>query len=127
MKRILGGLLFIANSTPSRSFYVLKNDLLKRFGTPDGCDIQHIVKWCWSCEQTGIHKGYYGEQKCFKCDGTGIYDNALIRLLRFRLGSHVFHIPDGSICGVGSGRLSNPRASTCHRDTGELAAHWRPH
>jgi hypothetical protein len=99
-KQLIGLFLHVANTSPSdvsqRQFYALKDELLKRFGTPDGFDIQHIVRTCYSCDGTGIHMGYYGAESCFRCND-GIYDEALVKLLRFKLGSYTFHIPDGRI------------------------------
>lgn len=102
---ILGDVLHCANSRPphirEREFYALKELLLKRFGTGNGFDVQHIIKDCWNCDGTGklymetMHLGqltsiYVG--KCNRCTN-GIYRQFWVRLERYRLGRHFFHTP----------------------------------
>lgn len=102
---LLGDVLHIANSRPplirQREFYALKDKLLQRYGTSDGFDVQHIKKECWSCDGTG--KAYrdafvFGQWrsvyvgKCFRCNN-GVYHEFWVRLERYRLGRHTFHIP----------------------------------
>lgn len=76
-----------ANYCGKSTFYWLKPRVLKRFGEPDGWDIQQINKECWGC---------YGDG-CHRCDGTGIYYSNTYWLLRFRLGDRVYHQPSNSL------------------------------
>lgn len=94
---LLGLPLHVANSRPpvlrEQSFYQLKSDLLHRFAEPDGYDIQRIIKTCYACKGTGIYDHrYYGRMRCNRC-WSGIYQDSLIKLDRWRLGDYVFHEP----------------------------------
>ena len=90
---LLGWVLHVANTRPHiirrNEFYELKTKLLKRWGEPDGLDVQHIYKMCWTCDGSGR----YGRQECRKCYGTGAYQNYYTLLQRYRLGGYSFHRP----------------------------------
>ena len=103
---LIGELLHTANSYPpfhwKREFYELKDYLLRRYGTVQEMDLQHIVKECYACNgerritETVLS---FGEpfkmhtKTCYKCNGTGTYEEFWIYLLRYQLGRHTFHIP----------------------------------
>lgn len=102
---ILAGVLHCANSRRpyirEREFYALKELLLKRFGAPDGFDVQYIRLECWDCDGTGklymdgINFGepariYIGP--CRRCTN-GAYREFWVRLERHTLGKYLFHIP----------------------------------
>lgn len=97
LKRLLGFILHVANSSPpilrKGDFYELKTWLLQKWGTPDGFDVQHIQKLCWSCDGSGIYKHWrYGRIKCNRCYH-GWYQDDYIRLDRYMLGNFLFHHP----------------------------------
>ena len=109
--RLLGLVLHIANSRPpilgTKTFYELKSELTRRFGTPDGYDIQHIQKTCHGCNGTGIYRhAYLGRVSCNRC-WDGLYKDSLIKLDRWRLGAHTFHCPVDRIEHA-SRRLTSP-------------------
>lgn len=94
---LLGLFLHVANTSPpilrKQEFYALKQGLLVRWGTADGYDIQHIKKECYGCKGTGIYDhDYYGEVTCNRCY-EGVYQDAWIKLDRFKLGGYAFHCP----------------------------------
>ena len=106
MITILGELLHIANSSPpfgwKREFYELKDYLLRRYGTVQEMDLQHIVKECYACNgekriaETVLAFGQpftMHTKACWKCAGTGTYEEYWVHLLRYQLGKHQFHIP----------------------------------
>lgn len=92
----LATLLHLANSQPpwqfKREFYAIKERLLKRYGTPDDADVQHLPgKQCWTCDGTGLYSKY---SECRKCWGTGWYLSPVwVCLDRYRWGKYVFHMP----------------------------------
>lgn len=95
MKRIL---LHYANASPPscyrQDFYAIKRRLLERHATPDGEDVQHIVKKCYGRDWD---EGCTHDARC-KCGGTGIFDERWITLKRWRWGRYVFHSPlDGFV------------------------------
>jgi len=93
---MIGRLLHIANSYPNavdkERFYAMKERILKRYGEPDGSDVQHIPgKECWSCGGTGV---LWEPGGCYKCMGDGWFKRPVwIVLNRFRLGRFTFHVP----------------------------------
>jgi hypothetical protein len=98
----LSWLVHAANADPIKPFwfYKIKNRVLKRYGKRIGWDQQHIVKRCWSCKD-GVFSGYDNgwrwvsvpEQKCFKCNGTSVYDEFWVLLEVWTLGNFEFHRP----------------------------------
>lgn len=66
-----------------REFYQVKDHLLEQYGVPDGYDLQIIEDPCYNCNGTG----------CWRCD-KGVWARRTFYLLRFRIGSHVFHKPE---------------------------------
>ncbi len=101
MKRLLGKLLHMANSSPPWGqskvmFYAMKERILARYGTPDGYDVQHIPgKICFGCDGTGQFEHMSGDQDyCYRCGGNGWYKSPVwVALARHRLGNYVFHTP----------------------------------
>lgn len=78
-------LLILANAgfySEKKLFYRIKDQILERFGIPDGYDLQIIEHYCYACDGLG----------CFRCD-KGVWDRKKWYLLRYKLGSHVFHQP----------------------------------
>lgn len=97
-KSVLAWLLHYANSDPSypkKTFYDLKDKLLRKYAEFRGHDIQVITKECYGkFDNMGDPLGCIGDG-CRRCGGTGIYDRRWIRLQRWHWGKYVFHIPDG--------------------------------
>jgi hypothetical protein len=91
--RVLTWLLVRANAKPPsghpETFYSMKEQLLRRFGRMIGAEWQHIRKTCWSCEDGVLDDGHY----CWKCGGTGIYQQTWVLLQRWELGGAIFHRP----------------------------------
>jgi hypothetical protein len=102
-KTILSWLLHHANRyTKSQNFYDIKTKLLKKHGTLIGYDYQFIDgKECWSCDGTGVYKGYsYStgpfKEWCYKCGGTGWYiKDHWNSLAIYNFGKYSFHLPMG--------------------------------
>lgn len=100
MRRIIGRLMFMANSEGVKQpWYSLKEKLCKKFGVNDGYDVQFIEgKKCYSCGGTGVYHKYYQREwiddECYNCCGTGMYkDHRYIVLERIRVGGYIFHRP----------------------------------
>lgn len=81
-------------------FYTIKNQILKRYGTNQGYDVQFIEgKKCYSCSGTGIYTYYdwHDNHKCFEpC--YNCYDGWFKRptwniLARVKFGRYIFHQP----------------------------------
>lgn len=97
---ILSFLLHYANrNASSEYFYKVKNTILAKHGEHIGYDIQFIEgKECWSCEGTGIYKGYnyrdgWYKAPCFKCY-SGWYKRPTWNILAvLKLGKYTFHQP----------------------------------
>lgn len=103
---ILGFALHLANAKPpflyKYRFYQLKDRLLTKFGNLTGFEIQHIQKYCFACDGTGVFYNEvlnFGEkqkipssQKCNKCRD-GIYDEFWTILACYTLGNYSFHLP----------------------------------
>lgn len=94
--RMLAWLCHLANAgRPSRTFYELKDQLLRQFATFCGHDIQEITKPCWG-DQRDAYGDWHGcGPLCRRCGGTGIFDQRWVRLQRWLWQQYVFHIPDG--------------------------------
>lgn len=108
VKALLAVLLHYANTDPfgdKVAFYQIKDRLLRDYGTPDGTDIQHIVKPCYQCDGSGVYKGDYVDQgdrviwvsatpePCRKCGGSGKYEEFWVLLERWQFGRYPFHLP----------------------------------
>lgn len=96
-KKILGYLLHLANRDipflHKSDFYMLKQNLLDKHGNFVGMEIQHIKKECFSCENGVYISDYKEDEECFKCGGTGVYEEFWSRLLKYELGGYYFHRP----------------------------------
>lgn len=91
----LSDLVHYANANPSdrSAFYAIKDRLLRRYGKPDGVDVQELTTRCWGWrDDYGDVIGCDG-RLCTKCGGTGIFSCRYVHLERYRLGKYVFHIP----------------------------------
>jgi len=103
---ILGELLHLANALPpfalKQEFYQLKDHILQCHGVRVGRDLQHIYKECYNCDGSGkifrVRSAFGNpwnalEGPCWKCAGSGVYENYWVNLLRYRLGRREFHKP----------------------------------
>lgn len=100
---IIGELLELANREfRSQEFYSLKDRILKACGRKVGYDTQHIVKTCRSCEGEGrmlktifhLGKPFIAKcETCWRCGGSGKYDEFWVRLDVYKLGARSFHLP----------------------------------
>jgi hypothetical protein len=102
LRLLLGFLLFHANRDPleKKSFYAIKERLLRRYGKKVGADVQHLAgvrcnrcdrgrHWHWIYDWHG-----FGYESCWHCDGTGWYKpERWVLLLRIQVGGHIFHRP----------------------------------
>ena len=93
--RVFARLLHLANSHPPAfnraEFYAMKDDLLKRYGTFDGRDIQRVVKECWGVGWWDGGDYVPCGPKCSRCGGTGVYETKYFELQRCRMGGFLFH------------------------------------
>ena len=97
---LLGWLVYHANRRfRSESWYAVKDKVLSRWSTPDGCDLQVLPpNECWSCDK-GVPRGCGPHSirpngRCARCDGEGHYTpERYVRLERRKLGPYVFHKP----------------------------------
>lgn len=97
-KLILSYLLHFANRniifTRKEEFYKIKTQLLQRYGSLLGEEIQHVKKICYSCEGSGKFKcEWKPTEPCWSCGGDGIYEEFWVRLNRYQFGRFVFHQP----------------------------------
>jgi hypothetical protein len=92
--------------------YRLKDRILKRHGVPDGTDLQIITLTCNCCHGRGHFGPPWNRDFCRKCVGSGVFARDYITLSRFRIGAHVFHVPN---------RDSRFRVPDEQHET-----HWRP-
>ena len=75
-------------------FYRIKHQILIKYGTKIGQEIQHIKKECWACDGSGIFKCEWKEpESCWSCRGTGVYEEFWSRLDKYKLGNWYFHNP----------------------------------
>lgn len=98
----LAWLLFQANSgRPSKDFYKIKEEILAKFGSFEGFDIQEIEgKKCFTCDGTGnVFINYWSEfeverEDCQYCLGNGWYKDPFKCILRkYSLNGYNFHVP----------------------------------
>lgn len=80
----------LANSNPPSGFYDFKSRFLRRFGSVEGFDLQHVPRTCHACDGCGE---YLKGVPCDRCDGSGIYDVRDHWLQRWRLGDSIYHKP----------------------------------
>lgn len=94
---LLGYLLHLANRSVSiisrEGFYDLKVKLLKRYGTFDSIEMQHVKKECYSCKDGIFISKWKEPQTCWACCGTGVYTEFYTRLEKYKLGKYYFHTP----------------------------------
>jgi hypothetical protein len=78
-------------------FYPFKARLCRQFGVNDGHDLQIIQYKCWCGD--GFYRGRYSDlpkeywEVCQKCNGTKVYDERKVLLIRWRIDDMVFHEP----------------------------------
>lgn len=95
---ILSNLLHYANRDipffAKEEFYAVKKKLLEKYAIHVDEEYQHIKKECYTCGATGKFNHYYrGIEMCFKCYGTGIYEEFITILSLYEFGRYYFHIP----------------------------------
>ena len=100
---IVGELLELANREfRSEEFYKLKDRILKSHGTKTGVNTQHILKTCRYCagegkmpkEVTLYGKTYLTKgDPCWRCNGTGVYQEFWVMLDVYQVGRRSFHLP----------------------------------
>lgn len=98
IQKLLGVLVHHANREyRSREWYAVKNRILRRWGVPDGYDVQYFEgKKCYTCGGTGVYKGFYERDyydDCRNCYGGWYKLPTWVILERVRLGAYVFHQP----------------------------------
>jgi hypothetical protein len=100
-KLVLSWLLHHANRYyKSEYFYSLKKELLAKYGSHLGYDVQFIEgKKCWSCDGTGTYAGhhYYSgiitKEPCYNCY-SGWYKRHEWNILEvIQFGKYTFHQP----------------------------------
>lgn len=94
-KRIIGYLTHLANKeTKAASWYAIKNRIAEKYGEPVGYDVQFLDgKKCYSCNGTGIWRGYYGTDLCRNCWNGWYKSPVWVVLQRVKIGNYVFHQP----------------------------------
>lgn len=96
-KIILGFLLHLANRdimyNYKHEFYQFKNKLLSKYGKPYQVEFQHIIKHCYSCKNGIFYCSWKKPETCWSCNGTSIYDEFWVKLMKYKLGRHYFHLP----------------------------------
>jgi hypothetical protein len=119
----LGRVLAIANARPlcPFQFYPLKTAILEHYGSPDGEDVQKIVKICHSCGGSGMYSDHDECRRCFD----GIYSMQRFRLRRWKLGTRIFHQPIGIEYDelrpiTIQGKIEHRRRSTIHEATAAI-------
>jgi len=75
-----------------KPFYILKNEILEKYGHEADYDLQKIVKMCHSCDGKGNH--YKG--RCWNCDN-GVYARKDVVLKRYIINGALFHKPVGEL------------------------------
>ncbi|HRG38021.1 MAG TPA: hypothetical protein PK289_05785 [Bacteroidia bacterium] len=86
----------ICNSSPTQTFYLLKDKILTKYGHRNDYDLQIIKKTCNSCNGTGKFKcNWKPTETCWSCLGDGIYMKKQIILERWILNGNLFHKPLG--------------------------------
>jgi len=94
----LAKLLHYANRRPpitrKQEFYAIKEKILAKYGRKIGYDVQHIRKDCYSCDETGMFRCDWKEpESCWKCGGTGVYEEFWTLLEKYQLVKYTFHRP----------------------------------
>lgn len=72
----------LANAAPAEGFYPFKDRFLRRFGVPEGWDLQVIALECHGCGGSGW---YARGVECNRCNGSGVYSIREHWLQRWRL------------------------------------------
>jgi hypothetical protein len=83
-------------------FYAFKSRWLERHAVPDGYDVQVLRLDCHGCGGSGTWHSHYSERRdrCNRCYGSGVYRWDAVKLTRWIVAGHVFHIPDVKIRDV---------------------------
>ena len=82
-----------ADAAGNRTFYSLKDRLLRQYAKFAGTEIQEITKECWGDRRDGYGDWCGCGPNCRRCGGSGVYDRRWIRLLKYQWGKYSFHIP----------------------------------
>lgn len=94
---ILSWLLHHANRQGKNEyFYLIKNRILKKYGTNRYYDIQFIEgKTCRTCNGSALFKSYWKlPETCCSCTGSGWYKMPVWNILaNIRFGKYQFHQP----------------------------------
>ena len=134
----IGRILHVANSNPTEihfdraeRFYCLKQFLCESFASTDGVDYQHIRKECWECDGNVTDQRFSQTLagKCYKCGGSGIYSERIVKLQRYQLGDFTFHKPCGTIVGAKptiEGLIRHRPSPLAHIAFGALAMLFKP-
>lgn len=81
-----------------KSFYVLKSDILHKYGHEADYDLQTITKNCHTCNGKGVYRcNWKLSETCWSCLGDGIYQKKKVVLKRWVLNGAVFHEPAGEL------------------------------
>ena len=91
----------VCNSSPTQTFYLLKDKILTKYGHRNDYDLQIIKQTCNSCDGTGIFKSdWKPRESCWSCGGDGVFRRKKIILERWLLNGNLFHKPLGLLGGV---------------------------
>lgn len=93
----------VCNSSPTQTFYLLKDKILRKYGKQNDYDLQVIKQTCWSCEGTGVFRSDWKlAETCWSCGGDGVFRTKKILLERWLINGNLFHIPNREVSSVGS-------------------------
>lgn len=91
----------VCNSSPTQTFYLLKDKILTKYGHRNDYDLQIIEQTCWTCGGTGKFKcDWKLTEPCWSCHGDGIYMKKQILLERWILNDKLFHKPLGHFFNI---------------------------
>jgi hypothetical protein len=91
----------VCNSSPTQTFYLLKDKILTKYGHRNDYDLQIIKQTCNSCDGTGIFKSdWKPRESCWSCGGDGIFRRKKIILERWLLNGNLYHKPLGEFFNI---------------------------
>ncbi|OQA11751.1 MAG: hypothetical protein BWY67_00738 [Bacteroidetes bacterium ADurb.Bin397] len=86
----------VCNSSPTQTFYLLKDKILTKYGHRNDYDLQTIKQTCNSCDGTGKFKCHWKHtETCWSCLGDGVFRIKKIILERWLINGNLFHKPLG--------------------------------